>query len=154
MLEKARVQQWRPSVAKIKWNKNSHPTTPNFFSGAFFPIKVTSGGACGGGGVGVEGQTEIGWISCCYLWCEWSRSFFFFFNKNMLVKTGGGRGGLIIVSQWKWLTYLQHGGKVQLQDLELCIYWPGWGSVVHISGWAGHFVHRKMLQDTRFTVNS
>lgn len=36
------------------------------------------------------------------------------FYKNMLGKAGGGRGGLMIVSQGQWLTYLWRSEKVQL----------------------------------------
>ena len=152
MLRKACEQQWRPSVAKVKQNKNSPPTPPNFFLGAFFLTKVISDG---GMGWGWSWGADRNWLDQLLLPLMWvTQIFFFFFYKNILVKTGGGRGRLIIVSKWKWLTYLQHDGKVQLQDLELFIYWLGQGSMVHVSGWAGHFVHRKLLQDAGFTVNS
>lgn len=87
-----------------------------FFSGSFFPPTKWSRGRY----LGVGSRNCLDQLLSRFKWVT-----LFIFYKNMLGKAGEGRGGLIIVSQWKWLTYLRRGEKVQLQDLELCTYWPG-----------------------------
>ena len=48
-------------------------------------------------GVGLRGRQKLAGSAAVTF--DVSDPDFFFFYKNMLVKTGGGRGGLIIVSQ-------------------------------------------------------